>query len=384
MSPRQDAIHVLHVDDDEDFADMAAIFLEREDDRFTVTTVHSASDGLDVLTADEIDCIVSDYDMPGQTGLQFLEAVRDEYPDIPFILFTGKGSEDIASDAISAGVTDYLQKRGSGDQYTLLANRISNAIERMDAQRERRRSDRRFKAVFEDPDSVIAILDPDGTVRDVNQTALARVDAEREDVLGEPFCADPWWTDDQQPTVQKWIDKAAAGEYVDFEAAHTTPDGREWHVSATLRPVEDEAGTIVSLIASGRDITERKEYEAELQQKTRAMDEAPVGITLSDPSQDDNPLVYVNKRFTDMTGYDESDVLGRNCRFLQGDETDPERVTEMREAIDAREPVVVELQNYRKDGTKFWNRVTIEPVWADDGELLNFIGFQEDITEQKQ
>jgi DNA-binding NtrC family response regulator len=104
------SIRILHVDDEPDFADMAASFLEREDDRFSVETATSAAGGLNNIKDRPPDCIISDYDMPQQNGIEFLERVRDEYPELPFILFTGKGSEDIASDAISAGVTDYLQK----------------------------------------------------------------------------------------------------------------------------------------------------------------------------------------------------------------------------------------------------------------------------------
>lgn len=87
--------------------------------------------------------------------------------------------------------------------------------------------------------------------------------------------------------------------------------------------------------------------------KERAMDEAPVGITLSDPDREDNPLVYVNDAYEALTGYDREAVVGRNCRFLQGEDTAAEPVAEMARAIDAEEPVSVELLNYRADGSEF-------------------------------
>lgn len=121
-------IRVLHVDDESDFGALTAELLESADERLDVETASSAGEGLDCLEEEAYDCIVSDYDMPGQTGIDFLEDVRVEYPDLPFILFTGKGSEEIASEAISAGVSDYLQKEAGMDQYTLLANRISNLV----------------------------------------------------------------------------------------------------------------------------------------------------------------------------------------------------------------------------------------------------------------
>ncbi|MFB6269299.1 MAG: PAS domain-containing protein [Halobacterium sp.] len=113
--------------------------------------------------------------------------------------------------------------------------------------------------------------------------------------------------------------------------------------------------------------------------KERAMDEAPVGITISDPSLPDNPLVYVNDAYERLTGYSREDVIGRNCRLLQGPETREEPVAEMRRAIEAEERVSVELRNYRKDGTEFWNRVDVAPVY-EDGDLSHFVGFQTDVT----
>ena len=135
----QQEIQILHVDDEPSMTDLTATFLEREDDQFSVETATSADEGLQHLGDRPPDCIVSDYNMPGMDGLEFLQAVRDDYPDLPFILFTGKGSEEVASDAISAGVTDYLQKKSGTEQYELLANRIRNAV---DARREAKRADR--------------------------------------------------------------------------------------------------------------------------------------------------------------------------------------------------------------------------------------------------
>ena len=115
----------------------------------------------------------------------------------------------------------------------------------------------------------------------------------------------------------------------------------------------------------------------------RAVDEAPVGVTLSDPSLPDNPLVYANEGYAELTGYELDEVLGRNCRFLQGPDTDEESVARMRQAVNREESASVEMLNYRKDGTPFWNRVTLAPLYDDD-ELSHYIGFQEDVTERKE
>jgi PAS domain S-box-containing protein len=116
--------------------------------------------------------------------------------------------------------------------------------------------------------------------------------------------------------------------------------------------------------------------------KERAMDEAPVGITIADNSLPDRPLVYVNDAFVTTTGYSEATALGRNCRYLQGPGTDPEPVAELRRAVEAGERTSVVLLNYRRDGSRFWNRVDLAPIADDGGEVTHFVGFQTDITDR--
>ncbi|WP_324758616.1 response regulator [Haloarcula sp. GH36] len=125
----REATRILHVDDDPQIGNLVETFLERINDDFTVVTETSVVAALNRLSDEQFDCIVSDYQMPTTDGLEFLEIVREQYPELPFILFTGKGSEEIASEAIVAGVTDYMQKELGTDQYEVLANRVENAVE---------------------------------------------------------------------------------------------------------------------------------------------------------------------------------------------------------------------------------------------------------------
>lgn len=128
-------IHVLHVEDNDFFASVAARELESTEERFRVDRVEAADHALERLDSRRYDCVVSDYEMPGMDGLTFLENVRDRRPDIPFILMTGGGSERVASEAISRGVTDYLRKESGIEQFATLSNRIYNAVSRVRAER---------------------------------------------------------------------------------------------------------------------------------------------------------------------------------------------------------------------------------------------------------
>ena len=139
-----DEIRVLHVDDDPAFVDLTESFLTRIDESFAVETATGAEEAIDRFCSGVFDCVVSDYEMPGMTGLELLEEIREIDPDVPFVLFTGKGSEAVASDAISAGVTDYLQKETGTEQYTVLANRIENAVDQYRSERALAESQKRL------------------------------------------------------------------------------------------------------------------------------------------------------------------------------------------------------------------------------------------------
>lgn len=107
-------------------------------------------------------------------------------------------------------------------------------------------------------------------------------------------------------------------------------------------------------------------------------------MILTDPHQHDNPIVFANKAFLDLTLYEESEVLGRNCRFLQGADTDREQIAELRRAIENRDSIAIEILNYRRDGSPFWNAVFIGPVFNVSGELLYFFASQLDVTRRRE
>jgi two-component system, cell cycle sensor histidine kinase and response regulator CckA len=116
---------------------------------------------------------------------------------------------------------------------------------------------------------------------------------------------------------------------------------------------------------------------AELQ--GRAFEAFLQGVTITDPTRPGNPIVYANEGFWRLTGYGREEVMGRNPRFLQGKDTSPEAVAKIRDAIRQAKPCMVEIQNYRKDGTPFWNALSIAPIF-EDGQLTHFVGVQTDIT----
>lgn len=275
---------VLYVDDDPSFADMISEMLERERDALEVGTADSAEEGIRVVRSEPIDCVVSDYSMPGTDGLEFLRMVREESENLPFLLVTGRGSEDIASEAISAGVTDYIQKGRGSDHYTLLANRITNAVEQYRAneelaerKRELEEVKRRFESFVKHSPDVITAVDGDGTIR-YQSPAVERVfGCSPERTVGTDLL-DHVHPEDRS-TVRMSLSKLAEGD--------TEIDGGEKPLIEEFR-VETGSGSTVwieSVLSPGgefhegeylvnsRDVTEQKLREQELEDKTERLDE---------------------------------------------------------------------------------------------------------------
>lgn len=152
-----------------------------------------------------------------------------------------------------------------------------------------------------------------------------------------------------------------------------------------IRKLEKKA---FQLEASNRElleeIAERKQVEEALRLRDRAIQEVSQGILITDPTQPDNPIIYASAGVERITGYRADEVIGWNPRMFQGTDTDPDTLQTIREAIAAGRGCSVEILNYRKDGTPFWNALSLNPVHDEHGVLVNFVGVQNDITERKR
>ncbi|MAG93772.1 MAG: hypothetical protein CMJ48_08495 [Planctomycetaceae bacterium] len=172
----------------------------------------------------------------------------------------------------------------------------------------------------------------------------------------------------------------ARGELTNIECEVRDRRGDPHALLINVKHVSIKGGTT---LYSCRDVTARKRAQAELRLRNLAIESARNGILIADACSDDMPIVYVNPAFERMTGYSAKDVFGKNARYLHGSDRDQPELAEVRRALRESRDVHVTLRNYRKDGTLFWNDLSISPVRSDDGRITHFIGVQNDVTEQK-
>jgi PAS domain S-box-containing protein len=271
----------------------------------------------------------------------------------------------------------------------LIGKLAGQAIERRAHERElERRAERlerekaRFEGIAETSADILFRVDSDATFTYVSSAAEDVLGYAPSEMVGTPFTA--WLAESAVDDGVDTFERVMRGETTDGTELHfTDADGETVIIAVNGTPIRED-GTVVGVQGVGRDVTARKERERQLRRKTRAIDEAQLGISMADATDPDLPLVYVNEGFERITGYERQDVLGRNCRFLQGPATDSDHVDVLRARVEAETTATVELLNYRADGTPFWNQVTISPIEEEDGALSHYLGFQRDVTERKR
>lgn len=372
MSAGSDTIDILHVDDDREFAELTAEYLATEDDRFSIQIEHRADQAQEILASSEVDCVISDYEMPTQTGLELLETVRDSDPDLPFILFTGKGSEEVASDAISAGVTDYLQKTGGSEQFTVLANRIRNAVDRARAEAER---DRHFNAI-ETAREGISILDTDGRFVYVNRAYADLYGYEPEEIIGQGW--ELLYREKDYETVRKEIlPTVEETGYWRGETIGLRADGETFK--------EDHALSLTDtgeLVCTVRDMTPQIERQRELEEANARLEALFENSPDMINTHDEAGLIQdVNERFCEELGYDEEEIIGEGVwtidRFVE-----PAELRSDIAGLETGDRLRVESEYERADGSAVPVEVHIVRLDLDAGD--RFMVISRDISERTE
>ncbi|MBV0900439.1 bacterio-opsin activator domain-containing protein [Haloarcula salina] len=233
----------------------------------TARTAETATEAIDAVTDGPVDCVVTALAVGETTGIELAERIRTEAPSVPVLLGTADGNETVASDATAAGVSDYVVVDDPPEQAVdTVLRRLERALDAAQQERVKHRRARQFDAVFRDTQTATWVLDPDGTLVRVNQTACEMIDGDAESVLGEPFWSLPWWsqTESTQQEIRQLVAETQDGTSGSSVIFDPTNGGSERVIDLSVRSVEDEHGELTSIVVRGVEITERVSLERDL------------------------------------------------------------------------------------------------------------------------
>ena len=280
---------------------------------------------------------------------------------------------------MNRGAEDYLVK---GDlSVALLERSIRYAIERAGHIEQLRASEARYRRLFEAAkDGILILASETGRIVDVNPFMTELTGYVRDDFMGKHL-----WE------IGPFMDTAAskdsfaelqAKDYVRYDDLPLrTNDGRKVDVEFVSNVYFVNGVKVIQ--CNIRDITVRRRAEAELLLRDRAIQAVSQGIIIAEAVGSETPVIYASPGFTRLTGYEAAEVIGLDCRLLQGPGTDEASIAILRDAVRDGRPCVVELLNYRKDGTSFWNNVSLSVVKSSEGALTHFVGIQTDVTARR-
>ena len=374
-------LRVLVVDDDEeDFLILRDLLADYPQGRFQLDWVGTLAQGVEALRANEHDVFLVDYHLGPDNGMDLVRmAVAERSAHRPVIMLTGQGNPDVDREALAAGASDYLVK-GHIDAEKL-ARALRYAAERARQIAEIEDGKQRYRQLFELNPFPIWVYDAD-TSRfvAVNDAMVTNYGYSREELQ------DMTIFDIREPDEATRLGSFLTGRSEQSGNVgvwrHRRKDGSVLWAEITGHPIELDGRTCRMVIA--HDITSQREAQERLLLLQRAVESSMNGIIIADAQSGNLPIIYVNPAFESLTGYSSEEVMGRNCRFLQGEETRQPELDILRRALSDGSDCNVILRNFRKDGELFWNHLFISPVRDESGSITHFVGIQNDLTERRQ
>lgn len=243
----------------------------------------------------------------------------------------------------------------------------------------RERSEQHNRSLFTYNPEVVFTLDLDGNFMSLNRAALDLVGYDKLELLGNSF--EHVVLPEDLARTNTHFEAAKKGKPQRYEIKIYNRSGELKHLDITNMPIIID-GEITGVHGIAKDVTTQRYNESQLKILERSVESSNNGVVISDANKKNFPIVYVNPAFKEITGYNnDEEFMGKSCNFLQGPETDPDTVEQIRHALKTRSEVRVTIRNYRKDGTPFWNELLISPV-RDGDRVTHFIGLQSDITER--
>lgn len=406
-------VQVLIVDDSEFFGTVVSGELERRYDMETRRT-ESAQTALKYVERGEFDCVVSDYDMPEMDGIELFHRMRERGSEIPFFLLTAAGSEAVASEAITAGVSDYFPKARGEEQFEILGKRIENVVEQRRAQEALDRQRRLHETLWEVTQELMHAPTTDeiascvcSALLEDDRIELVWLETTDDGLIASASSESTSASDELVREVRECVERhndghsleIAPGEGGSIESATAETPLFEKETEVLAVPLRYRGSTYgASLVAteSGRFSSPERESLAhlgttvghalaavemrrEVEIFREAVEQADPAVLITDT---DGRIEYANTAFSDVTGYDIEDALGSPVSMLATPDWDESYYEEVWEDVRNGAPVRQELTQRRADGAQFHADLSVAPIEV-DGECVKFVLIVSDITTLK-
>jgi diguanylate cyclase (GGDEF)-like protein/PAS domain S-box-containing protein len=374
-------LHVLVVEDNPGDARLVEVYLhEGGKDRFQVDKAFRLSDALVLLAEKTADVALLDLSLPDSVGLETLARLQAAHPHLPVVVLTGLDDRELAIAALRQGAQDYLVK-GQGDG-EVVRRAVQYAVERSRSAQELRRSEARFRALFENAGVGVVLSDISGRFLETNPAFREMVGYSEAELAGMSF-ADLTHPEDLATNLSLRAEMMEGAR----EAYHLTKryrgrDGATVWGRLTVTAVRDSAGEDVRFtVAVVEDITERKELEDYRRLAATVFESSGEGLFVTDSHR---RIIHINPAFTEITGYDAAEVLGKTPKVLSSGRHDPEFYQRMHDQLAETGKWQGEVWNRRKSGEMFAEWLSIAAVRDPTGEITHYVAVFSDITSRKQ
>jgi PAS domain S-box-containing protein len=304
-SVKGETIRILHIDDELDQLRFTKFFLEDINHFFRITSVNTSSELLARLDRESYDCIVSDYSMPEMDGLELARRVSEK-SDLPFILYTGKETEEVVERAFSVGVQYYVRKEANPSHYHVLAKCISMAVERQRVEKYLRECAEAFRSIVENTHDLIMLTRPDGTIAYLSPKSIDVIGYPPQDLLGKQAEL-IIYPEDQEKVQSLKLKSLKGGRCSNVEYRIITKSGEPKWVSHSWSPIKTE-GRVKFVVSAIKDITEHKWMEEEFNESVeRYM------TLLEDTPKQINP----DKSVKDEEGQDQEEIFDPSDHLIR-------------------------------------------------------------------
>lgn len=375
-------IRILHIDDNIHDRILVRDALEKEHEAFEVVEADTREKFEKHLSEGDFDLVLSDFNILGFDGLQVLKIVKEKKADVPVIIITGTGTEEIAIEAMKMGASDYVIK--SASHIRGIAHTIQMVLDNKKAEDERKiaiasqiESESLYRSIYENTSVAILLSSSDDSILSANDFACKLFNMTEEELcrMNRDGLVDS--TDIRLPGL---LDMRRNTGRAKGELTFIKKGGLKFQAEVSSAIFQDRDGhERISMVI--RDLTEQKQAEIQLKTLSKAIEQSPTSIIITNAK---GAIEFVNAKFTSVMQYSLDEVKDKNPRIFNAGHTPEEVYDTMWKTLREGHVWNGEFENRKKDGIMFWENVTISPLLKSNGAICNYIIIMEDITEKKK